>query len=117
MTMGQTSSSSVDMNSKEAKYIGEMIHDHCVVVFSKQYCPYCKMAKDVFNDLQAKYEVVELDQRDDGAQLQNILSHMTGARTVPRVFVRGKCIGGGTETKSLQKSGKLEPMLRECGAL
>jgi len=28
-------------------------------------------------------------------QVQDILLSLTGARTVPRVFVDGKCIGGG----------------------
>ncbi|XP_077979184.1 uncharacterized protein LOC144434587 [Glandiceps talaboti] len=115
--MGGYASSEVDMNSSEAKFIQATIHDNCVVVFSKSYCPYCTMAKEVFDELQAKYEVVELNQRNDGKALQSILTQMTGASTVPRVFVKGKCIGGGTETKSLYKSGKLEPMLKECGAM
>ncbi|XP_077978655.1 glutaredoxin-2, mitochondrial-like [Glandiceps talaboti] len=107
----------VDMSSPEAIFIQNMIHDKCVVVFSKTYCMYSQLAKEVFDELQAKYEVVELDQRDDGETLQDILGKMTGENTVPRVFVKGKCIGGGTETDDLYRSGKLEPMLRECGAI
>ena len=34
-----------------------------VAVFSKSYCPFCKMAKDALNDAGAKYEAIELDQR------------------------------------------------------
>lgn len=30
---------------------------------------------------------------------------------VPRVFIKGECIGGGSETKSLYNSGKLKSML------
>ncbi|XP_070567020.1 uncharacterized protein [Ptychodera flava] len=115
--MGLSSSQEVDMNSAEAKYVENVIHDNCVVVFSKTTCPYCRMAKQALDDLQAKYEVVELNKRSDGHKLQLILSQMTGARTVPRVFIQGRCIGGGTETRSLHQSGKLEPMLRECGAI
>ncbi|XP_077979038.1 glutaredoxin-2, mitochondrial-like [Glandiceps talaboti] len=103
----------VDMSSPEAIFIQNMIHDNCVVVFSKTFCAYSQQAKRVFNEMQAKYEVVELDQRDDGQTLQDILGKMTGENTVPRVFVKGKCIGGGTETKSLYKSGRLEQMLSE----
>lgn len=33
---------------------------------------------------------------------------------VPRVFVGGKCIGGGTETKQLHKEGKLLDMVKRC---
>lgn len=38
-------------------------------------------------------------------------SKMTGARTVPRVFVNGKCIGGGDDTAALAASGRLAKML------
>ena len=33
------------------------------VVFSKSYCPFCKMAKSVLNEVGAKYTVHELDER------------------------------------------------------
>ena len=33
------------------------------VVFSKSYCPFCKMAKAVLNEVGAKYTVHELDER------------------------------------------------------
>lgn len=33
------------------------------VVFSKSYCPFCKMAKSVLNEVGAKYAVHELDER------------------------------------------------------
>lgn len=36
---------------------------------------------------------------------------------VPRVFINGKFVGGGSEVKALQSSGKLKPMLQEVGAL
>jgi len=39
--------------------------------------------------------------------IQDVLKRMTGARSVPRVFINGKCIGGGDETAALQKKGKL----------
>ena len=35
---------------------------------------------------------------------------------VPRVFIGGKCIGGGSETWSLQNQNKLVPMMKEAGA-
>ena len=49
--------------------------------------------------------------------IQDYLLSITGARSVPRVFIGGKCIGGGTETKTLKDQGKLLPMLKDAGAL
>ena len=54
---------------------------------------------------------------DDGDAIQDYLKKITGARSVPRVFIGGKCIGGGSETRSLQDQGKLVPLLKEAGAL
>lgn len=42
---------------------------------------------------------------------------MTGTDTVPRVFLDGKCIGGGDDTEKLDKQGELEKKLKEIGAL
>ena len=36
---------------------------------------------------------------------------------VPRVFINGKCIGGGDDTERLDRDNKLKPMLEQAGAL
>lgn len=61
----------------------EMVTQNCVVIFSKSTCPFCRMAKNVFNEIGTKYKVIELDEHNDGRRLQEALAHMTGARTVP----------------------------------
>lgn len=35
---------------------------------------------------------------------------------VPRVFIGGKCVGGGSETYSLLNKGELVPLLKAAGA-
>ncbi|KAK4873750.1 hypothetical protein RN001_013110 [Aquatica leii] len=103
-----TRSKKVDMDSPKASMVKELISSDTVVIFSKTYCPYCTMAKEVFNKLKQKYTAVELDHRSDADEIQMILGEMTGARTVPRVFVKGECLGGGSDVKALYESGKLE---------
>ncbi|GAB5037636.1 glutaredoxin [Nannochloropsis oceanica] len=88
-----------------------------VMVFSKSTCPFCKKAKATLIAEGAKFEVIELDQRDDGPAIQAALAATTGRRTVPNVFVGGKSIGGGDDTKALSDSGKLKAMLQSAGAL
>ncbi|XP_069705713.1 uncharacterized protein [Periplaneta americana] len=100
------------MNGPTAQLVKELINSDGVVIFSKSYCPYCKMAKEVFDNLKQKYTAIELDTRDDGDTIQSILGEITGARTVPRVFVRGECLGGGTDVKQLYDSGKLVAKLQ-----
>lgn len=59
--------------------------------------------------------MIELDNRNDGNEIQDALSALTGGRSVPRVFIDGEFIGGGDDTDALERSGKLEIMLKEKG--
>ncbi|XP_069376925.1 glutaredoxin 2 isoform X2 [Paralichthys olivaceus] len=116
LRMGNYTSSTTGSLSGTAcvQYVQEVVSQNCVVIFSKTTCPYCKMAKNVFNEIGANYKVVELDEHNDGRRLQEALAQMTGARTVPRVFINGNCIGGGSDTKHLHQQGKLVPLIKQC---
>ncbi|XP_013148303.1 PREDICTED: glutaredoxin-C3-like [Papilio polytes] len=99
-------------SSTEIKqYIKDAVSKDKVVVFSKSYCPYCTLAKDVFAKVKQPITVIELNERDDGSAIQENLAELTGFRTVPQVFINGNCVGGGSDVKALLDSGKLEPML------
>ena len=88
-----------------------------VMIFSKSYCPYCTKAKQVFKkhlgkDLSEEdYEVMEIENNPDCDAIQNYLQKLTGARSVPRVFINGKCIGGGDEAQTLERKGQLAALL------
>lgn len=90
---------------------------HKVVVFSKTYCPFASRAKQTLQSEGAIFHVVELDQRNDGGEIQAALADMTGRRTVPNVFFDSKSIGGGDDTVALARSGRLREMLSALGAL
>ncbi|XP_066504247.1 glutaredoxin 2 isoform X2 [Hoplias malabaricus] len=112
--MGNYTSSGALSSSESTQFVQDVVAHNCVVIFSKTSCPYCKMAKNVFNEIGATYKVIELDEHNHGRQLQETLAQMTGARTVPRVFVNGKCIGGGSDTQQLHRQGKLLPLIENC---
>jgi glutaredoxin 3 len=85
---------------------------HDVVIFSKTFCPYCKKTKALFSDeLKVTASVIELDKRDDGAAIQAALLELTGQRTVPSVWIKGKHIGGADDTAAAHGSGKIKDML------
>jgi glutaredoxin 3 len=65
----------------------------------------------VFDSLNKAYTAIELDNREDAQDIQDVLGEMTGARTVPRVFLNGECLGGGTDVKKLYQSGELQKKL------
>nr|XP_057929312.1 glutaredoxin 2 isoform X2 [Doryrhamphus excisus] len=116
LRMGNFTSSHTGRSSSTAcvQYVNEVVSQNCVVIFSKTTCPYCKMAKNVFNEIGATYKVIELDEHNEGRRLQEALAQVTGARTVPRVFINGSCIGGGSDTKQLHQQGKLVPLIKQC---
>ncbi|KAM0887373.1 hypothetical protein ACQ4PT_029098 [Festuca glaucescens] len=99
--------------SKPASFVKSTVKAHDVVIFSKSYCPYCRRAKAVFKELELKKDpyVIELDEREDGGDIQDALADMVGRRTVPQVFVRGKHLGGSDDTVDAYESGKLAKLL------
>ncbi|KAG8628330.1 hypothetical protein KVT40_004203 [Elsinoe batatas] len=87
-----------------------------VAVFSKSYCPYCKATKELLSRVGAKYEVLELDQIDDGAAIQDALQEITNQRSVPNIFIAKEHIGGNSDIQALGE-GNLKSKLTSAGAL
>ncbi|KAK3130990.1 hypothetical protein QOZ80_6BG0500610 [Eleusine coracana subsp. coracana] len=104
---------SVSSGSSPKSFVKSTVRAHDVVIFSKSYCPYCRRAKAVFKELELKKEpyVVELDQREDGGEIQDVLLDIVGKRTVPQVFINGKHLGGSDDTVEAYQSGKLAKLL------
>jgi glutaredoxin 3 len=82
-----------------------------VVIYSKSYCPFCAKTKDLFTSMGVDYTAIELDQMDQGADLQDALLGLTKQRTVPNVFVAGTHVGGNDDTQTAARSGKLKELL------
>ncbi|CAG0879334.1 unnamed protein product [Darwinula stevensoni] len=110
-----TASSQLDpeVTEKVSRDVNDLISKHRVVIFAKNICPYCHMAKNVFIEMNEAYHWVDLSKRPDGREMQYFLADLTGQSTVPRVFVNGKCIGGGQETQELYKKGILQNLLNQ----
>ena len=86
-------------------------------MFSKTYCPYCTKAKNALKKVlgDTAYLLIELDQRDgeepSSDEIQAALGKLTGASSVPRVFIGGQFIGGGDDTAAKAASGELAQLL------
>ncbi|XP_006845740.2 glutaredoxin-C4 [Amborella trichopoda] len=95
----------------ERRFVRESISSNDIVIFSKSYCPYCKRAKSIFKQLNKTPHVIELDERDDGSDIQDALGQMFGKQTVPQVFINGKRLGGSDDTVEAYESGELAKLL------
>lgn len=92
--------------------IDDYVNKNTVFIFSKTTCPFCKEIKALFNSLGVEVQVLELDQDEQGADIQNALEQKTGQRTVPNIFINGEHIGGASDTKKLQAEDQLLAKIR-----
>jgi len=69
------------------------------------------MTKIGLENLKIDAKVIELDEVDSGAAIQDVLAELSGQRTVPNVFVKGEHLGGNDDTQAAIASGKLKEML------
>ncbi|ORX46901.1 glutaredoxin-1 [Piromyces finnis] len=99
------------MSVKE--YVDNLIKNENVMVFSKTYCPYCDATKDLLNSLKCQYKAIELDEMDNGRQIQDYLFEITNQKTVPNTFISGQHIGGNDKLQAKHKSGQLMPIIKD----
>merc|ERR1719171_1203425 len=95
---------SLEKKSSLQTQIEEIIALNPIVIISKTTCPFSDQAKDALKGAGAtNMPTVELDRLEPDVmeQIQEHMMTLTGARTVPRVFVGHKFIGGGTDVANL----------------
>lgn len=81
-----------------------------VVVYTKQYCPYCTAAKALLRSKGVSFEEKDID---DDTEKRQWLASVSGQRTVPQVFVNGRPLGGYTDIAALDDGGELDRLLSE----
>lgn len=62
-----------------------------VVIYHKDYCPYCKAAKKLLTEQGFDYKEIEVT--NDAVEFSNMVK-LSKRRTVPQVFVGETHIGG-----------------------
>ncbi|KAF9200936.1 hypothetical protein BGZ49_008834 [Haplosporangium sp. Z 27] len=109
--MGQSSSTlSPEMAAAIKTQVDNIIATNSVVVFSKTTCPYCAKAKARLEQFGVKAHIVELNEVENGAAIQDYLKELTGQGTVPNIFIGQKHIGGCSDLFAI-KDKDLQDML------
>ncbi|CAJ1450557.1 unnamed protein product [Effrenium voratum] len=82
-----------------ARLVQDLSDTNACFLISKTACPFCKRAKKLLEELQAECTVYEIDDlpAESKKTLQAHMKALTGAGSVPRIFVQGACEGGATE--------------------
>ncbi|KAI0348167.1 glutaredoxin [Trametopsis cervina] len=89
------------------------IADNTITIFSKTWCSYSKRAKALLTSEfpGVKTQILELDERDDGSEIQGYLLEKTGQRSVPNIFINQKHVGGCDSVVALNSQGKLAALV------
>ncbi|KAG8130892.1 hypothetical protein E2320_017596 [Naja naja] len=102
------------------QFVASHIASDKVIVFGKNSCPFCHRALDLLKKLNIKpghLAFIDIRNQKNMDDIQDYLMQLTGARTVPRIFIGETCIGGFTDLDALNSSGELSVMLKKIGAL
>ena len=83
-----------------------------IQIYSKKNCPFCVRAKALLDRKGFPYEEIDAEGQDE---LRFWLAETSGQKTVPQIFVDGRPLGGFSDIDSLDKQGKLDPLLRGEG--
>lgn len=75
-----------------------------LTLYTKDYCPYCVMAKNLLTSIGAVFEEIDIT-----ASPETIMELVkkSGMRTVPQIFVWDECLGGYDSIAKLHQEGKL----------
>ncbi|MEP1208052.1 MAG: pyridoxal-phosphate dependent enzyme [Rhizobiaceae bacterium] len=113
-------SSQQEEKAEIAELVAQTIADTPVIMYSLEWCEFCWSVRKLFEAAGIKYETVDLDsvayQKDNlGSDIRVVLRNMTGAPTIPQIFVDGEHLGGATETFDAFNDGSLTGRLQSAG--
>jgi len=81
-----------------------------VVIYSKDHCPYCVRAKQLFEQKGIEYTEIRIDL--DESQRDIMIERSGGKRTVPQIFINDQPIGGCDDLMALAMANKLDELLK-----
>ena len=101
------------MNSSKSipKEIAKYVQSGKVMVFSLSYCPFCIMAKSTLKQNGVNYDVIELDEINNGTELQESTNNFTNHRTYPKTWVGTTFVGGNDDLEASIKNGNFQKLL------
>jgi len=102
------------------RFVADIVAQEPVVLFALEWCEFCWSVRKLFARLGIAYESVDLDsvayqQGDCGGKIRAVLARVTGAATIPQIFVGGEHMGGATDVFDAFGDGRLQAKLEALG--
>jgi glutaredoxin 3 len=80
-----------------------------IIIYTAPLCPYCTMAKRLFERKGASYKEINIDSQPG---LREEVMTKTRRRTVPQIFIGEFHVGGFDDLQALDRQGELDPLLQ-----
>jgi len=80
-----------------------------VIIYSKDYCPYCKRAKALLTQKGVNFTNIEVE--NNPKLMEEMIERAGGRRTVPQIFIDNLHVGGADDLFALDRAGLLDNML------
>lgn len=80
-----------------------------ILLYGTLMCPYCNAAKQLLKSKDLDFQEIRVDQ--DRKQRQ-IMMERSGRTSVPQIFIGDQHIGGFDDLNALNRSGKLDEIIR-----
>ena len=97
--------------------IQSLINTNDIIMFSFTTCPFCRKAKDILDEKNVLYSVIELDTlpNNEGNEIRAELGKLTKRTSVPSIFINqiyiGGCNDGNPGLIKLIQSGEFNKMI------
>ncbi|MCQ8117799.1 MULTISPECIES: glutaredoxin 3 [Methylomonas] len=79
-----------------------------IIIYTAKLCPYCTMAKKLFDRKGVGYTEINVD-AEPGLRQQ--MMEKTKRRTVPQIYIGERHIGGFDDLHALDMNHELDPLL------
>ncbi len=80
-----------------------------IVLYTKDYCPYCKNAKALLTQKGVSFTDIEISGND---VLMAEMVRKSGRYTVPQIFIGDTHVGGASDLAALDATGGLDLLLK-----
>jgi len=79
-----------------------------IIIYTANLCPYCTMAKKLFDRKGTPYSEINVDSKPG---LRQEMMKKTKRRTVPQIYIGEIHVGGFDDLHALETKNKLDPLL------
>jgi glutaredoxin 3 len=89
--------------------IKRTIKTNPLVVFGLSYCPYCHKAKELLAPYKPVVKDIDLNKNANGTR--RALKKISGMKTFPQIFLKGRLLGGYEDTSRKIQTRKVKKSL------